>query len=83
MIWFAHMRSPLGTSVRITYAAVVEIGRREEIERLVKNIEYLRAEVICGLGVDPLYRLSLLDPDVVDVMKSCGDECCALIVSAQ
>jgi hypothetical protein len=77
------MRSPLGTSVRITYTAVVEIGRREEIEKLVKNIEHLRAEVICGLGVDALYRLSLLDPDAVDVMRSCGNECCALVVSAQ
>ncbi len=77
------MRSPLGTSVRITYTAIVEIDRREEIERLVKNIEYLRAEVICGLDVDSLYRLSLLDPDVVDVMKSCCGECCALVVSAQ
>lgn len=83
MIWFAHMRSPLGTSIRITYTAIVEIGKREEIEALAKNIDYLRAEVICGLGVDALYRLSLLDPDVVDIMRSCGDECCALVVSAQ
>jgi hypothetical protein len=77
------MRSPLGTSVRITYTAVIEIGRKEEMERLVKDIEYLRAEVICGLGVDTIYRLSLLDPDAVDVIRSCGDECCALVVSAQ
>ncbi len=69
--------------MRITYTAVIEIGRKEEMERLVKDIEYLRAEVICGLGVDTIYRLSLLDPDAVDVIRSCGGECCALVVSAQ
>jgi hypothetical protein len=77
------MRSPLGTSVRIAYTAVIMIGKKEEMERLVKDIEYLRAEVICGLGVDTIYKLSLLDPDAVDVIRSYGDECCALVVSAQ
>jgi len=77
------MRSPLGTSVRITYTAVIEIGRKEMMERLVKDVEYLRAEVICSLGVDTIYRLSSLDPDAVDVIRSCGDECCVLVVSAQ
>jgi len=83
VIWFAHMRSPLGTSTRITYTAIVEIGEKEEIERLVKGIEYLRIEIICGLGHEAIYKISSLDPDAVDIMKSCGERCCALIVSAQ
>jgi len=83
MIWFAHMRSPLGTSTRITYTAIIEVGRRDEVEALARSVEGLRAEVVCGSSIESLYRLSTLDPDSVDILKRCGDECCALIVSAQ
>lgn len=83
MIWFAHMRTPLGTSVRMGYTAVIDIGRRADLVRLAEALGSYRVEILCRDSIDDLYRLSYLDPDAVDIIENCGGDCCALVVSAQ
>ncbi|MEM2302403.1 MAG: hypothetical protein QXR14_09375 [Sulfolobales archaeon] len=82
-VWFAHMRSPLGTSVRIGYVAIIDVGDKEELEDLARKLGSYRLEILCPENLDDLYRASTLDPDAVDTMKSCGNKCCVLVAYAQ
>lgn len=82
-VWFAHMRTPLGTSVRIGYIAIIDIGERRELEEMAKALKSYRVEILCPENIDDLYRASQLDPDIVDTMKKCDSGCCALVVAAQ
>lgn len=51
--------------------------------RLAEALGSYRVEILCRDSIDDLYRLSYLDPDTVDVIDKCGEDCCALVVSAQ
>ncbi len=82
-VWFAHMRTPLGTSIRIGYIAIIDIGGKKELEEIARSLESYRAEILCPDSTEDLYRASQLDPDIVDAMRKCDNECCILAVAAQ
>ncbi len=87
MIWFSHVKGPLGTYVRLTYTAILDIGDRESLSILseaIRRSTSYRVEVLCIDDPDDLYRIALTDPDIVDTLSESGrDDRCVLVVSAQ
>ena len=89
MIWFTHVKGPLGTYVRITYTAILDIGFRNDLEKLaeiIKESTGYRTDILCRSSIDDLYTVSLTDPDAIDILNSVENEnhdLCVLIVSAQ
>lgn len=81
MIWFSYMRSPLGPSVRLSYAAPVDVVEGAEGYEAGEGGSVM-LEILCPSREEDLYRISTLDPDLVDVLKGCGEGCCALLARA-
>ena len=69
--------------MRVGYAAIIDLGGREELEELARKLGSYRLEILCPEDINELYRASMLDPDIVDTMKSCGSMCCVLVAYAQ
>ncbi len=87
MIWFSHVKGPLGTYVRLTYTAILDIGDKESLSILseaIRRSTSYRVEVLCIDDPDDLYRIALTDPDMVDTLSKVGrEDKCVLVVSAQ
>ncbi len=87
MIWFSHVKGPLGTYVRLTYTAILDIGDKESLSILseaIRRSTSYRVEVLCIDDPDDLYRIALTDPDMVDTLSKAGrEDKCVLVVSAQ
>lgn len=69
-MWFAFVKSPLGTNVRVSKAFIADISSGEENELLkgklcgVYDVEVLDASV-----PDNLYMTLILDPDIADYVR--------------
>ena len=75
-VWFNYRRTPLGTAVRDSMAAVVDFyGCREEAEKdMQKLADRLSAKlsVVDIDSVESLIEIAKLDPDLLDVLKLSG-----------
>ncbi len=69
-MWFAFVKSPLGTNVRVSKAFIADISSSEEDGLLksklcgVYDVEVLDASI-----PDNLYMTSILDPDIADYVR--------------
>ncbi len=69
-MWFAFVKSPLGTNVRVSKAFIADVNNDEEDELLkgklcgVYDVEVLDASVL-----DNLYVTLILDPDIADYVR--------------
>ncbi len=69
-MWFAFVKSPLGTNVRVSKAFIADVNNNEEGELLkgklcgVYDVEVLDASVL-----DNLYVTLILDPDIADYVR--------------
>ena len=69
-MWFAFVKSPLGTNVRVSKAFIADISSSEEEGLLegklcgVYDVEVLDASI-----PDNLYTTLILDPDIADYVR--------------
>lgn len=64
MIWFAYMVSPLGPSVRVRKSFIYSVG---EIKNGGKGFVKFRGVHV--EGIDQLYDVVRVDPDVADLVR--------------
>lgn len=73
-VWFSYRKSPLGTAVRESMAAIVDVcGSIEEAKECVNILrERLSAEIkILNLdAVEDYEKIVRLDPDLIDVIRN-------------
>ncbi len=69
-MWFAFVKSPLGTNVRVSKAFIADICSNEEDELLKgKLCGVYDVEVLDASTLDNLYVTLILDPDIADYVR--------------
>jgi len=74
LVWFVYIKSPLGTVLRYSKQAVLGIFEspdeaRAVIARLSDKLS-AQLELVMVSDSESLYSISLLDPDLPDVIRS-------------
>ncbi len=69
-MWFAFVKSPLGTNVRVSKAFIADVNSNEEDELLKgKLCGVYDVKVLDASMLDNLYTALILDPDVADYVR--------------
>ncbi len=68
-MWFAFVKSPLGTNVRVSKAFIADVGGEgnELLGRKLCGIYDI--EVLDAGSIDNLYSALILDPDIGDYVR--------------
>jgi len=78
LVWFVYINSPLGTVLRHSKQAVLGIfNSLDEAKAVVAKLSSkisAHLELVMVSSSKDLYRLSLLDPDLPDVIRSTRDK---------
>lgn len=78
-MWFSHVTGPLGPRVRTYYVFVMDYVSR--CSSPSEDLKALKSRYLGLSSVDDLMKLSYIDPDAVDVIKTSGEDYSALVVS--
>jgi len=69
-VWFAFVKSPLGTNVRVSKAFIADVNSDEEDEQLKgKLCGVYEVQVLDAGDLDNLYTALILDPDIADYAR--------------
>jgi len=69
-MWFAFVKSPLGTNVRVSKAFIADVNSDKEDELLKgKLCGVYEVEVLDASILDNLYATLVLDPDIADYVR--------------
>jgi len=70
-VWFAFVKSPLGTNVRVSKAFIADVSSGNEGNKLLKDklCGVYDVEVLDASTLDNLYTTLILDPDIADYVR--------------
>ncbi len=70
-MWFAFVKSPLGTNVRVSKAFIADVSSGGEGSELLKGklCGVYDVEVLDASTLDNLYTTLILDPDIADYVR--------------
>ncbi len=69
-MWFAFVKSPLGTNVRVSKAFIADVNSGEEDKLLKSKLRGIyEVEVLDANMLDNLYTTLILDPDIADYVR--------------
>jgi len=69
-VWFAFVKSPLGTNVRVSKAFIADVNSGGEDKLLKSKLRGVyEVEVLDANMLDNLYTTLILDPDIADYVR--------------
>jgi hypothetical protein len=73
-MWFSHLSTPLGPRVRTQYTFIYDIIKKCYIDEKSKTLHTINLECLDLEHIENLIKVSYVDPDIVDVVKTSAKE---------